>query len=91
MRENWNWFTVYSPFLLAGRDGNLFVRDLHGRNTLMLARYPGFAGQVRQSEALNWSAEIVTPRALLTWRELPSYLRLTRTIPRSEWRPPLAS
>ncbi len=40
VRENWNGFTVYSPLLLAGRDGNLFVRDLHGRDTLMLARYP---------------------------------------------------
>ena len=41
VRENWNGFTVYSPLLLAGRDGNLFVRDLHARDTLMLARYPG--------------------------------------------------
>ena len=41
VRENWNGFTVYSPLLLAGRDGNLFLRDLHARDTLMLAQYPG--------------------------------------------------
>lgn len=40
VRENWDGFTVYSPLLLAGREGNVFVRDLHARDTLMLARYP---------------------------------------------------
>lgn len=41
VRENWNGFTVYSPLLLAGRDGNVFVRDLHAQDTLMLAQHPG--------------------------------------------------
>ena len=40
VRDNWNGFTLYAPLLLAGRDGNLFVRDLRGRDTLLLARYP---------------------------------------------------
>jgi hypothetical protein len=40
VRENWNGFTLYSPLLLAGQDGNLFVRDLHARDTLMLALHP---------------------------------------------------
>jgi hypothetical protein len=40
VRENWNGFTIFSPLLLAGRDGNVFVRDLHGRDTLMLRQYP---------------------------------------------------
>jgi hypothetical protein len=33
-------FTLYPPFLLA-RDGNTYVRDLHGRDSLILAQYPG--------------------------------------------------
>ena len=40
IKEDWRGFTLFSPLLLAGRDGNLFVRDLHGRDTLMLAEYP---------------------------------------------------
>jgi hypothetical protein len=33
-------FTVLPPLLLANRHGNIFARDLHARDTLLLAAYP---------------------------------------------------
>ncbi|MES1259056.1 MAG: hypothetical protein ABUL71_00580, partial [Gemmatimonadota bacterium] len=33
-------FTLYPPFLLA-RDGNVYLRDLHARDSLALAEHPG--------------------------------------------------
>ena len=42
IRENQAGFTVFTPFLLAGaRSGNLFVRDLHARDSLLLRLHPG--------------------------------------------------
>lgn len=46
-------FTLFAPFLLAGRDGNRFVRDLRERNTLLggdLAGRPVYLLQPRGSE-----------------------------------------
>ncbi len=40
MAEDRSGFTLYPPFLLV-RDGNTYVRDLHGRDSLILAQYPG--------------------------------------------------
>lgn len=40
--SNWDGFTLYAPFLLSGRDGNSFVRDLRERNYLLL---PGLGGR----------------------------------------------
>jgi hypothetical protein len=37
LAEDNSGFLVYPPMLLAGRDGNTFVRDLHSRDTLLLA------------------------------------------------------
>ena len=34
-------FTVFPPLLLVNRYGNVFARDLHGRDTLLLKAYPG--------------------------------------------------
>ena len=36
-------FTLYPPFLLVRGDGNTYVRDLHGRDSLILAEHPGQA------------------------------------------------
>jgi hypothetical protein len=33
-------YTVLESLLLARTNGNVYVRDLHGRNSVMLARYP---------------------------------------------------
>ena len=41
IRENQAGFTGFTPLLLAGRSGNLFVRDLHARDSLLLQAYPG--------------------------------------------------
>lgn len=34
-------FTLYAPLLLARGGGNVYARDLAGRDTLLLAEYPG--------------------------------------------------
>lgn len=39
--SNWEGFTLFAPFLLSGRDGNRFVRDLRERNTLLLPEIGG--------------------------------------------------
>lgn len=41
IRENQAGFTVFTPMLLAGRSGNLFVRDLHASDSLVFAAHPG--------------------------------------------------
>jgi hypothetical protein len=41
VREDWQGFTLFSPFILAGKDGNVFARELAGRDTLLLRQYPG--------------------------------------------------
>jgi hypothetical protein len=33
-------FTVYLPFLVAGGDDVVYARDLHARDSVLLARYP---------------------------------------------------
>jgi hypothetical protein len=33
-------FTVYLPFLVAGGDNVVYARDLHARDTMLLARFP---------------------------------------------------
>ena len=33
-------FTLLTPLLLAGSDGTVYARDLHERDTLLLAKYP---------------------------------------------------
>lgn len=38
--EDRSGFTVFAPLLLAGGDGNVYVRDLHARDTLLLAAHP---------------------------------------------------
>ena len=40
LAEDRNGFTLYPPFLLV-RDGNTYVRELHGRDSLILAEHPG--------------------------------------------------
>ena len=40
VQDNWNGFTLYAPLILAGKNGNVFVRDLRARDTLLLAQYP---------------------------------------------------
>lgn len=34
-------FMAYPPLLLAGKHGNIFARDLHARDTLLLQQFPG--------------------------------------------------
>lgn len=34
-------FTVYPPFMLVRGDGNVYVRDLHARDSLLMAEYAG--------------------------------------------------
>ena len=41
IQEDWGGFTLFAPLILAGKDGNVFARDLHGRDTLLLRQYPG--------------------------------------------------
>lgn len=41
LRENWQGFTTYGHLILAGRNGNLFAKDLHERDSLLLREYPG--------------------------------------------------
>ena len=38
--ENQAGFTLFTPLLLAGRSGNLFRRDLHARDSLLLRMHP---------------------------------------------------
>jgi hypothetical protein len=33
-------FTLLTPLFLAGSDGTIYARDLHERDTLLLAKYP---------------------------------------------------
>jgi hypothetical protein len=33
-------FTLLTPLMLAGSDGTLYARDLHSRDTLLLAEHP---------------------------------------------------
>jgi hypothetical protein len=35
IRDDWQGFTLFTPTLLAGQDGNIFVRDLRERNHLL--------------------------------------------------------
>jgi hypothetical protein len=39
--EDWHGFTLFPSLLLAGRNGNVFARDLQARDSLLLAAYPG--------------------------------------------------
>ncbi|MES2305549.1 MAG: hypothetical protein V4558_08575 [Gemmatimonadota bacterium] len=34
-------FTVYSPLLLAGKSGNIYLRDLHDLDSIAIAEHPG--------------------------------------------------
>ena len=39
--EDRSGFTLYPPFLLDHGGGNIYVRDLHGLDSLVLAAHPG--------------------------------------------------
>ena len=41
LRDDRTGFTLYPPALLEARRGNVYVRDLHARDSLALALYPG--------------------------------------------------
>ena len=41
IQENQAGFTLFTPLLLAGKSGNLFMRDLHARDSLLLQLHPG--------------------------------------------------
>jgi hypothetical protein len=41
LTENQAGLTLFTPMLLAGRSGNLFVRDVHARDSLFLRLHPG--------------------------------------------------
>jgi hypothetical protein len=41
VREDREGFTLYTPLILAQYGGNVYVRDLHARDTLALALFPG--------------------------------------------------
>jgi hypothetical protein len=41
VREDREGFTLYAPLMLARYGGNVYVRDLHARDTLALALFPG--------------------------------------------------
>lgn len=44
LRDDQAGFTIFSPLLLAGaRDDVVYARDLHARDTLLMAEYPGRA------------------------------------------------
>jgi hypothetical protein len=40
MQEDRAGFTVYLPFIVADGDNVIFARDLHARDSVLLARYP---------------------------------------------------
>jgi hypothetical protein len=62
VRENWNGFTVFSPLLLAGQDGNVFVRDLHGRDTLLLLQFPDRPVYLLRRESVRITSPFVFMR-----------------------------
>ena len=39
--EDRSGFTLYPPFLLDHGGGNVYLRDLHARDSLVLGQYPG--------------------------------------------------
>jgi hypothetical protein len=41
LKEDRLGYTLFSPLLLAGRGEAVYARDLHGRDSLLLADYPG--------------------------------------------------
>jgi hypothetical protein len=41
VEEDRSGFTLYPPFLLDHGGGNVYLRDLHARDSLVLPRYPG--------------------------------------------------
>ncbi|GAC1514481.1 MAG: hypothetical protein NVS1B4_02230 [Gemmatimonadaceae bacterium] len=41
IHDDVNGFTVHLPLMLARSGGNIYARDLHGRDTLLLKDYPG--------------------------------------------------
>jgi len=43
VQEDRGGFTVYLPFLVADGDNVVYARDLHARDTMLLARYPSRA------------------------------------------------
>jgi hypothetical protein len=40
LRDDYRGFTLFPPFMLEDRWGNVYARDLHARDTIALARYP---------------------------------------------------
>jgi hypothetical protein len=59
VREDREGFTLYTPLILAQYGGNVYVRDLHARDTLALALFPGRPIYLVRPEA---AAERSTPR-----------------------------
>jgi len=59
VREDREGFTLYAPLILARRGGNVYVRDLHARDTLALALFPGRPIYLVRPDG---AAERTTPR-----------------------------
>ena len=68
-------FTLLTPLFLAGSDGTLYARDLHERDTLLLAKYPtravwllrpadSSAGAVPRFERLNRDSVFAAARSV---------------------------
>ncbi len=60
--EDWQGFTLFAPLLLAGRDDNVYVRDLLGRDTLLLRRYPGRPVYLLKRASFRLSSPMVFER-----------------------------
>ena len=50
-------FAVYPPLLLAGGGGNVYARDLHARDSLLLRAYPGRAVYLLKPPSTKVGAE----------------------------------
>lgn len=59
IQDDWAGFTLFTPFLLAGRDGNRFVRDLRERNVALGSELAGRRVHVMRREGVALTNPIV--------------------------------
>ncbi|MEO5800453.1 MAG: hypothetical protein ABIZ70_16110, partial [Gemmatimonadales bacterium] len=57
-------FTVYSPLLLAGQRGNIYLRDLHALDSIAIAEHPGKPLFLLTQEGVTGGALRFTPISL---------------------------
>ena len=68
IEEDRNGFTVFAPLLLAGKDGNVYLREMHARDTLVIAAQPGRALFLLLKDTLTTSIPRFIPLSLDSMR-----------------------